>query len=488
MKHQISTTVINQPLGQPQSDDGIAMLFVQFKAIAGTDTTKAFNLNTAYLLTGMNDVASYGITAALDITNGTALYQQLSEFYSEAGEGALLWLVGVNMTANNNEFATANTPLPAYIGSTTCTNLIKYTGNKDFTQRAKLIGFCYALPTASQVAADFPADVSASLTAMQTLRATLFNQGYQINFIVDGYNMSATVTPATLGNVGEDSYPNGSLCITGSQPNGISGVGAALGRFAKISIGHGFNNVQDGSISLTSAYLTNGNLIQLTPKSVADAPIIEGVKYIVNVGTITYNSIDYSVGETFIGIADITTFTTSHSGTVNAVATPVGGLYPGDINVSVAALVYPDDFDLLGEKQYMFLRTWEGHSGFYWNDGATCSDPTTPESTQEFGRVANSLSASVRAFIIDNVGQNAIIDTKTGNVDQNYCNTLQQKFYDEYIVPLKVVGGTGDITDGSLKLSGTPNGNQIQWNFILTIVASPLVGGATGTVVFSYTL
>ena len=73
-------------------------------------------------------------------------------------------------------------------------------------------------------------------------------------------------------------------------------------------------------------------------------------------------------------------------------------------------------------------------------------------------------------------------------MDQGFVNTKQEQFYTTYIVPKKVDGGTGDITDGALIMTGTPNGTQVTWTFALKIVPSPLVGGATGTIEFTYTL
>ena len=114
MKHTISTSVLNNPIGTPQSSDGVMMMFCM--AVAGS----SFNLNQSYLLTSVNDLTALGITAAYDTTNGTAVYQQVSEFYQEAGAGALLWLVGVDKSATSNQFANATTP---YIGSATMISL-----------------------------------------------------------------------------------------------------------------------------------------------------------------------------------------------------------------------------------------------------------------------------------------------------------------------------------------------------------------------------
>lgn len=453
-KHNINISIVNTPLGVPTSSDGVMMIVSHAAAIGST-----FALDTAYLLTKLEDLATLGITAATDTSNGVALYQQASEFYDEAGDGAKLWLVGVAKA----------TAMSTYVASDGFKNLVRGTTQADNANRCKMIGICYKVPTATQVATDFDSDVDACLTALQTTQTTLFAEGYQFSFIIDGTNMSATITPATLTTLVTKAKYSGSVCITGTKANGVSAVGLALGRFARISVGHGFGAVEDGAVGTSTAYLTNGNLNLLTSSDT----LIVGVTYLVSVDAITYNSVSYAIGSTFTAVQGHTSFT--GSGKVNAVATNVAKLFPADI-------------DNLGEKQFMFLRQWFNHSGYYWNDGATAGDTSKPLSTQEFNRVANKMAADALSFMIDTVGKNVPIDTKTGLVDAGYTGTLQSAFYDSYIKPLKVSGGTGDITDGSITISGTPNGTRVDWTFAIVIVPTPFVGGATGTIQFSYTL
>lgn len=457
MQHPINITVINDAVGISQPNDGIMMMFIKAVAVGGT-----FALNTVYPLTSANDLVALGIDAAYDSTNNVAVYQQVTEFYEEAGEGAFLWLVGV---AKATAFAT-------FAASTTFQDLVRYTAQADPANRAKMLGFCYDVPTVAQSAADFPADVTASLTAIQAAQLDMFNQGYQWSAIVDGYNMISTATPASIGTMATKACPSVSLCITGTKPNGVSAVGLALGRFARISIGHGFGAVQDGPRNTSAAFLTNGVSIPTTGTlTVGDTYTVYGP----DGATVTYNSVTYAVGKSFIAVIGFTTFTATGGGYVVDNYNPVQSLSPASI-------------DLLGQKQFMFLRTWFNHSGFYWNDGATCEQPTKQLSTQEYNRVANSLSASALAFFIDEMGKNLPLDTRTGNVDQGYLNGKQAQFYDQSINPLTVSAGTGDITNGSITITG-PNFNATKTlNFTLLIVPTPILGAINGVVRFSATL
>jgi hypothetical protein len=454
MQHPINISVINNAAGIPPSTDGVMGLFCKAVAVSNT-----FALNTAYLLTSLNDLTALGIDATYDSTNSVAVYQQVSEFYGQAGDGALLWLFGV---ATGTAYAT-------FVAGTTFQDLIRYTAQADPNNRVKMIGFCYDVPAATQSSSDFPSDVTDTITALETARLSLFNQGYQFSAIVDGYNMSTGVTPATIITMATKAAPGVSLCITGTKPNGVSAVGLALGRFARISIGHGFGAVEDGPINTTAAYLTNSVIIPTTGTlTVGDTYTVEG-------GAITYNSATYNVGQSFVAVTGHTTFTSSAGGYVVDNYTPVAGLTPAYINS-------------LGTKQYMFLRTWFQHSGFYWNDGATCEDPTKQLSTQEYNRVANALSADALFFFIGEMGKNLPLDAITGAVDNGYLKGKEAQFYDTYIGPLSVASGSGDLSDGSITLTG-PNFNATKTiNFVINIVPTPILGAVNGTIQFSASL
>jgi len=465
-EHLIKISVVNNQTGVAPSSDGVMMMFIHATAIGST-----FALDTPYLLTKLADATALGITAANDATNAIALFQQINDFYAGGtNDGLLLWIQGVAKA----------TAMATYVAGTAFANGVRATSASSPSNRAKMIGICYKLPTATQSATDFPADVPATITALQATQVSLFAQGYQFSAIVDGYNMSTTVTPSTIGDISLKLCSSISLCITGTQPNGVSSVGLALSRFAQISIGHGFGAVSDGSVANT-AYLTKSLAIQ------ASGTLTVGKVYTVYNGSVVYNSVTYVSGTDsqptqFTAVTGFTTFTTPDTGYCVEAFAPVVNLTPSNANGT-------GDIDQLGLKQYMFLRPWFNKSGFYWNDGATCTTSTLALSTQEYNRVANALSADALAFFINQIGSNQPLDTKTGAIAQNVLNSLQQQFYDEYISPLSVVnGGTGDLTDGKLILTA-PNFNSTKtMNFQLDIVPTPILGSVTGTIQFVSTL
>lgn len=462
MQHNININVINNPVGQPPSADGVMMMFIKGFAIGNT-----LALDTPYLLSKLADAVALGMSLNFDEVNNVAMYQQISDFYNGGvNDGALLWVVVTAVAAN---------PYATYVQSATFANLVRFTAMSNPLNRAKMIGLCYEVPQTLQSAADFPVDVTNTVTNIQAVQAALFQQGYQFSVVVDGYNMSSTATPTSIRTVANLLAASVSLCITGPMPNGISGVGLALGRFARIGLGHGFGEVADGPVTTNTAYLTNGILIGELVVSGTGGSVVAGVKYTVFGAPVIYNGVTIQVGGTFTGVGGQTTFTTSAGGYIVAGGTPIGSLSPSDINQ-------------LGVKQYLFLRTWLNRSGFYWNDGATCTDPTLQLSTQEYNRVANALSADALNFFIGEMGKNLPLDVSTGNVSSTYLLAKQAEFYDQYIGPLTVASGSGDITDASLTVTGVNFNATKTLNFTLRIVPTPILGNVIGTVVFSSTL
>lgn len=469
MNHPINETVINQVVGVPASEDGVIMLFVKGVAIGST-----LALDTAYLLSKYADVAALGITQALDVTNSTALWYQLNKFYNNGdNDGVLCWLVVTAISTN---------PYATYVTGNTFLNLVRSTKNADIAQRAKILGFCYEMPAATQAGADFPADVTATILALPAVLATLFGQGFQLSAVVDGYMMSDAVTPETIGTRANDNAYAVSLCITGSLPNGVSDVGMALGqKAARISVGHSWWQVDGtdplgGPLNTNSAYLTNGATV--LPAGTLVVGKVYTVLGKVATDTVVYNTVTYNVGQSFTAVSMHTTYTTAGTGYVVTGCTPVGKLTPGNASGT-------GDIDYLGIKQYMFMRTWDYQSGFFWNDAATCTNPDLQISTQEFNRVANKLSAGGRAFSILEIGKNQPIDPTTGSISQAALNSMASEFFDQYINPMII---NQDISDGAIVFTG-PNFNSLKaLNWTLSINGEPAVSSVNGTIQFVSTL
>jgi len=482
MQHDINITIIDTAVGIPQDSDGVMGIVCKAIAVAPSTGVTGFVLNHAYLLSKKSDLDTLGINAAYDHTNSLAVYQQVSEFYDEAGDGALLWLMGMNASETslyNGSYGTAGGAGP-YLSSDTFKNLVRSTAKSDLANRIKMLGVCYEIPAALNTSSTvlLPADVTASITILQSTIEALFTEGYQFSGIIDGYNMSthANAAPSLLTDAASYACGSVSLCITGSMGNGVASVGAALGRFARISIGHGFGAVEDGPVNITTAFLTNSKA-QIAGDTLANG---SAFRFFVAGDSIIYNSITYYPGESFVDDGSHHTFTGS------------GWVYYNDTTTtekSNIANLLKADLDYLGAKQYMFHRWWFGQSGFYWNDGATCEDSTMALSSQEYQRVANHYAAAALSFSTNEMNKALIVNSTTGAVDTGYLLAKNQDFYDRYIAPYKPAPeGTGDISDGSIVFNGDNFLATKELTFVFEFVLSAILGSITGTIQATATL
>lgn len=459
--HNITITVLNNAVGVPTVQDGIMGLVMQGVSVGST-----LAYDTPYLLTQVSDAATLGINAAYDVSNGTAVFQQINEFYEQAGVGAYLW---IQVCALATAYAT-------YIPTAPFINFIEYSAQADITMQVKIVGVCYAPPTTVQTAADFPTDVPAAVTALQTLQQSLFAVGYPFSGIVDGYNMSSTVTPGTIGTQATNTAFAVSLCITGTLGNGVSAVGLALGKFSRISVGRGVGAVADGALNTTTAFLTNGLVVN------SSGVLIVGDVYTVQGGAITYNAVVYQVGQQFTAVTGHTTFTTAAGGYVVFNSTPIGNIGGTNIGLNQTALT------ALGNKQYFFITTVPGVTGLFWNDGGTCTAATNFFSSQEYNRVMNKLAFDARAFFTQYRGLNLPSDIQTGALDAVWCIAKQQSFYTGFIGPLTAASGSGDITDGAITVTGPNYAATGELDFEITLVRATILGNVVGKMQFALTL
>ena len=515
MRHTINSSIVNTPTGTPGSFDGVMMMVLY--GVASTAGTNALVLDTAYLGTKLDDfVTGLGIDEDYDYVNKLSVFQQINEYYNGGNDdGLYLWLV---VTASTNTYGAGSTPLP-YLSGLTFKNLIRGTVNTDPDMKVKMIGIGTKPPATQQSETDFPADLLAAIPVLQATQASLFEEGFQFSALIAGDNQSSAVTSTTIATMNTKVAPSISFVNVGSQPNGVASIGAALNRFANISVGHGFGTVEDGPINLQSAYLTNGAYTPIVGTTVSQGTsLTAGHNYMVVLGPVTYNGTIYNVGETFLvatgtlgftgtstSVVDLTTtaaVTTGHTYyvqygpvtyntviyetgqsfiAVSTAATFTGGIIYDNLATSVTKL-YNSDINSYGDKQYMFIRKWFSAPGLYWNDGATCDLATKPLSTQEFNRVGNKLSSNANDFLTLLMGKAIPLDVKTNAPALTFTSAKSADFETTYIDPLIA---SGDISGGSMTLTGVRNGqSQVDWTYVLNINGNPITGSVTGTVQF----
>ena len=514
MRHVITPSIVNTATGTPGSFDGVMMLVLY--GVTTSAGTNPLVLDTAYLGSKLADFTTgLGITADYDYVNSLSVFQQVNEYYNSGNnDGNYLWLVVTSSAV------TTSTTLATYLASTTFKNLIRGTVQSDPNMKVKMIGVGTSPPATTQSSSDFPTGILGAIPVFQATQAALFLEGFQFSGLLAGDAQSSTAISSTIQTVATKSAPSISFVNVGSQPNGVASIGAALGRFANITVGHGFGAVSDGPISLQTAYLTNGAytpivgttisqgtnltaahtyMVVLGPVTyngsvysvgqtftvitgtlgftgtgttvvdlITTATVTNTHTYYVQYGPVTYNSIVYQTGQTFLALASPTTFT---GGIVyDYLATPVNKLFLSDLNN-------------YGDKQYMFIRKWFAAPGLYWNDGGTMDLATKPLSTQEFNRVANKLTDNVVSYLTGLMGSAITLDVKTNAPALTFTNAKAAEFERIYIDPLVI---SNDISGGTLTLTGVRNGqSSVNWTYVLTINGNPITGSVTGQAIFA---
>lgn len=462
--HKIVITVITQAAGVVTDQTGIMGLVMQGVAVGGQ-----LVLDTPYSVNSLAGLAAFGITPAYDLANNVAVYQQMSEFLIQAGDGAQLWF---QVTATTNNYTN-------YLASINFSNFVKYTQQADVSAQAKIIGICYAPPVTVQSATDFPADVTGAQAAGQTVWANLFAQGYCFGLIIDGYNMKSSATASTLTTQATGTSYAVSLCITGTKGNGVSSVGLALAVYARLSIGNGIGTV---ALGVTTSFLTNGLALYAggTALTVANVYLVVG-------GTVLYNGVTYTTGQQLTCLVGFTTFTTPDTGYLVFNSTPLIGL--GDESNGGIVGMSNTDIDILGTKQFFFFGPVPGISGLFWNDGATCTATTTFFCMMEYMRVACYLAYNARAFLQAAARAAKLpVDPATGNLDATWIQTKQKTFTALYVDPITNASGSGDIAGATFTINGVGYGASGQFTFAIVFVRNTINGPIVGTIGQSLTL
>lgn len=94
------------------------------------------------------------------------------------------------------------------------------------------------------------------------------------------------------------------------------------------------------------------------------------------------------------------------------------------------------DFNAVALKQYIFFRTRGGQTGFYYNDGPTCTLPQNSLSTIANNRVANKIQLNDRLFFTTIIGSDYVLDPQTGNIPDATLAAIDASYTSTYIQPM----------------------------------------------------
>lgn len=233
MSGPLNSVIINVQNGKlgktPQTQDGVCGLVT---------TTSLVGLQGSTLkVTSLANAETQGIL----LSTSPFAHKHIKEFYSEAGDGAVLYVLLLAPTvtmATMVDHANAN-------------------GAKkllDFAQGAiTLLGITSDLTGEASVGTNFVrADVIAAITGSTTLVNNYRTAYKPIRLLIEGRTDVTTNTPQDLKAMTNNAA---SVVLGGTANDGHASVGLALGRLAKVPVQRNLGRVKDGALPITEAYI-----------------------------------------------------------------------------------------------------------------------------------------------------------------------------------------------------------------------------------------
>lgn len=258
----VSVEFVNSGLGSVSiGADNICGLICTGVAVSGKLT-----LGDVVALSSLDDAATYGITPAYDEDNSLKVYQHISDFYSQAPRGTLLWLSVFPKTTYMSDMT--------YVEDNIIPNLLQASQGK-----VSLIGITrtpdseYGESTSTVVDGDIT-DVWFDADAFQAIQFAQETAAYQqtlyryVRFIIEGRN--AKDGYASAFDLTTLNCPNVAVMTTNSTGGIYAAVGLALGRAAALPVQRKIAYRLDGALNrVTDQYLSSGTKDYAQPTEIA---------------------------------------------------------------------------------------------------------------------------------------------------------------------------------------------------------------------------
>ncbi len=225
-----------------QTSDGIAGIVLT--GVSEGDIT----VGDPFVIASLTDAENLGLTAS-----GNAFaYKQIKEFYDEAGEGALLYVLFLDDTVTvdnmaNGTNANGAKKLLDYAGGKIRLLGVIYDADDDeaITTTNGIDQLCYTAAANMQVLAD-------AYAAKQTpFRGVVGGTGAGLSGGTPGPLSSAALTDQT-----GSSYTRASILIGDTEAEGDAALGLLLGRLAKVPVQRKVSRVKSGPLAaVTEGYI-----------------------------------------------------------------------------------------------------------------------------------------------------------------------------------------------------------------------------------------
>ena len=224
--------------GNQSVNNGVAMLVLPMSSAAALTSVPE-------LVTSIEEASALDDYAKLD---ANAKFQ-ISEFFSKAGSGAKLWILGYN--------ASETTSLSA-LDLNAVKQAVRLTTSTLWNNRPRLIGFVYPIGVTVPEEAGLSEDLTKSQGAIQNIQTfiqDMFSESFRMVAILDAGRIGEDITELPDGSTYK-AYGIG-LAITSPDPTKTADVGRALGIISKLNPGQSIGEMLQGNVS-PQDYFVNG--------------------------------------------------------------------------------------------------------------------------------------------------------------------------------------------------------------------------------------
>lgn len=225
--------------------DGLCGFVASAVAVAGK-----FQLNTAYQVKSMVDVAALGI---IPDVNNYKLYKTLLEFYEQAGEGTEIWLMGFAKTTKVSDWYT----LDVDTGKAPVHKLLDAANGQI---RCIVNAFSPDGDYELEIEDALDIDVWTAISKANILTVAYAESKYAPAIVLfEGYGF--TGVKEDLPDTAEMNFGRCQVLIgdsekrTGPTASKGAAIGALAGKYASIQVHVNIGKVRDGALSLQEAYI-----------------------------------------------------------------------------------------------------------------------------------------------------------------------------------------------------------------------------------------
>lgn len=237
---RVNITLANGRLGSTlQTNDGIAGMVLTGTAVAGHYSTE-----TPILITGVADLVDYGI----DSSNNAFAIRQITDYYTEAGVGAELYLMLVKNNATIDLIADPT-------NNNGARKLLDFANG-----RIKLLGI-------------MTDDTVVTNTVTDGMNGAVYVAEQKMNTLADEYFKAQRPFRAIVGGTSYDDAPGDLIDMTAGTTNNRTAIligdttfgaaaclGLLLGRMSSIPVMRKVSRVRTGPMSNTEAYIGSASI------------------------------------------------------------------------------------------------------------------------------------------------------------------------------------------------------------------------------------